>query len=159
MRRNATDLKASAAAIALIKEFESLRLEAYLCPAGKWTIGYGHTRTAKPGQKISEFQADCLLGKDVFDAEMAVRTKVTAPLTQNEYDGLVSFVFNIRRDRWNEQQCTLLRKLNAGDYEGAAAEFKRWVNAKDPQTGETVRLAGLVRRRAAEEALFRGQTK
>ena len=132
--------------VSLIKEFEDLYLEAYLCPAGKWTIGYGHTKTAKPGMKITERGAEELLQHDLAWCEDAVRKNVKVPLTQNQFDALVSFVFNVGEGAFRKS--TLLKKLNAGDYEGAANEMPRW------KRGGGKVLRGLVRRREAEKKLF-----
>lgn len=132
--------------VSLIKEFEGLYLEAYLCPAKKWTIGYGHTKTVKPGMKITEAGADALLRHDLAWCEDAVNDNVKVPLTQNQYDALVSFIFNVGAGAF--KRSTLLRKLNAGDYAGAANEFPRW------NKGGGRVLRGLVRRREAERKLF-----
>lgn len=130
----------------LIKEFESLELNAYLCPAKVWTIGYGHTKNVKRGDRITEKQADCFLMQDLYETEKAINKLVRVPLTQNQYDALCSFVFNVGVGAFNKS--TLLAKLNKGDYTGAANEFKRWNKAGG------VILAGLIRRRQAEEVLF-----
>ncbi|MDB9983435.1 lysozyme [Candidatus Pelagibacter sp.] len=130
----------------LIKEFEGLELEAYLCPAKVWTIGYGHTKTVRKGMKVTEKQAEALLKKDLERVEKAIETNVKVPLTQNQYDALCSFIYNVGGGAF--QKSTLLRLLNAGDYEGAQAQFQRWNKASG------VVLKGLVRRRAAERALF-----
>lgn len=131
----------------IIREFEQLRLVAYLpTPDDVWTIGWGHTRTARPGMTITPLQADKLLEGDVFDAETCVKRNVLVPLNQNQYDALVSFAFNIGCKKFRTS--TLRRKLNAGDYAGAAAEFPRWKYQNRKV------LAGLVRRRAAERELF-----
>lgn len=135
--------------LSLIKEFEGLRLEAYLCPAKKWTIGYGHTKTAKPGMKITERGAEELLRQDLAWCEEAVRTGVKVPLTQNQFDALVSFVFNVGAGAF--KRSTLLRLLNQGDYDGAASQFQRWNKA-----GGQV-LKGLTRRRKAEAEKFRDE--
>ena len=132
--------------VSLIKEFEGLYLEAYLCPANKWTIGYGHTKTVRPGMKITERGAEELLRQDLAWCEDAVRENVKVPLTQNQFDALVSFVFNVGEGAFKKS--TLLKKLNAGDYEGAANELLRWTRG-----GGKV-LKGLVRRREAERQLF-----
>lgn len=134
----------------LIKGFEGLRLNAYQDSAGVWTIGYGHTGPdVRPGMSITQAQAEQLLRQDVARFEQAVRDNVRVPLTQNQFDALVSFTYNVGEGAL--QDSTLLRKLNAGDYAGAQTEFGRWVYAG----GE--RLEGLERRRAAEAALFGGQ--
>lgn len=130
----------------LIKEFEGLKLRAYQDTGGVWTIGYGHTRNAKPGLTITEKQATKLLVADVYDAEKGVERATKVDLTQNEFDALVSFTFNLGVGQLLKS--TLLKKLNRGDKEGAADEFLRWVydNGK--------KLRGLERRREAERVLF-----
>lgn len=132
----------------LIKLFESLKLEAYVCPAGVLTIGYGHTGPdVKVDTKITEEQADKLLVMDVLNkAAYYVDTFVKVDLNQSHYDALVSLVFNIGGG--NFRASTLLRKLNNWDYEGAAAEFPKW------RKGGGKVLPGLVKRRALEQALF-----
>ena len=130
----------------LIKQFEGLYLKAYRCPAGVPTIGYGYTAGVAMGQTITQQQADDYLRRDVRQFERAVARLVTVPLTQGQFDALVSFAFNLGEGAL--AQSTLLRLLNAGDYAGAAAQFDRWNKA-----GGRV-LPGLVRRRAAERALF-----
>lgn len=135
----------------IIKEFEGLRLEAYKCPADVWTIGYGHTRAVFPGDAITEKEADAFLSEDLEDAEDAVNAYVDVELNQNQFDALVSFVYNLGSG--NFKSSTLLRKLNGGDYLGAANEFKRWNKA-----GGIV-LNGLIRRRDAEANLFIGVNK
>lgn len=132
----------------IIKEFEGLRLEAYKCPADVWTIGYGHTRGVIPGDVITKKEAEAFLSEDVEDAESAVNEYVNVKLNQNQFDALVSFVYNLGAG--NFKSSTLLRKLNQGDYLGAANEFERWNKA-----GGKV-LNGLVRRRKAESNLFIG---
>jgi uncharacterized protein (TIGR02594 family) len=130
----------------MIKGFEGLRLNAYQDSAGVWTIGYGHTGGVRPGDRITQAQAEQYLRGDVKWAEQAVRDNVKVPLTQGQFDALVSFTFNLGAGAL--QKSTLLKKLNAGDYAGAQAEFGKWVHAGGQ------RLEGLVRRRAEEAALF-----
>lgn len=139
-------MQISKAGLDLIKQFEGLYLKAYRCPAGVPTIGYGHTAGVAMGQTITQQQADDYLRRDVRQFERAVARLVTVPLTQGQFDALVSFAFNLGEGAL--AQSTLLRLLNAGDYAGAAAQFDRWNKA-----GGRV-LPGLVRRRAAERALF-----
>lgn len=134
--------------LSIIKLSEGLRLEAYLCPAGVWTIGYGHTKGVKKGDFITLEEAEMLLREDVKDAENAVNKYVKVGINQNQFDALVSFVFNLGSG--NFKTSTLLRKLNTGDYLGAANEFKRWNKA-----GGKV-LNGLVKRREDEANLFIG---
>lgn len=130
----------------LIRRFEGLRLRAYLCPGGVWTIGYGHTGPdVKPGLRISRDEANALLCADAarFDAGVGA---IGGACTQGQHDALVSFAFNLGLGPL--MSSTLLKKHKAGDHEGAAAEFGRWIHA-----GGRV-LPGLVRRRAAEAALY-----
>jgi len=134
------------AGLDLIKSFEGLKLKAYLCPANVWTIGYGHTKTAKSGVVIDEATATQLLISDVAFAEKAVNRLVQKPLNQNQFDALVSFVFNCGEGAFRSS--TLLKKLNSGDYSGAHTEFAKW------NRGGGKVLAGLTRRRSAEAALF-----
>ncbi|BEO21356.1 lysozyme (plasmid) [Serratia marcescens] len=139
-------MKISIKGLDLIKEFEGLRLQAYKCPADRWTIGYGHTAGVGPDDIITEEQAILLLCQDVAASERAVNQYVHVPLTQNQFDALVSFVFNLGVG--NFRTSTLLKKLNADDDDGAAQEFGRWIHAGGKA------LPGLVRRREAERALF-----
>ena len=131
----------------LIKKWEELRLKAYLpTPNDVWTIGWGHTHTTKKGMIISEAQAQALFERDTAWVEAAIAKYVKVPLTQNQYDAVASLVFNIGET--NFKTSTLVRKLNAKDYEGAALEFPRW----NKQKGKV--LNGLVRRRAEEMEYF-----
>lgn len=133
--------------INLIKNFEGCRLEAYKCPAGIWTIGYGHTGlTVHQGLKITQKEADNLLKTDLIVHCNNVTKLVKVPLTQNQFDALVSFEFNIGYGAFNSS--TLLKLLNQGKYTDAANQFGRWV-----YTNKKV-LPGLVKRRAAEKELF-----
>jgi len=138
--------KISQEGLDLIKGFEGLRAEAYLCPAGVWTIGYGHTKEVKQGDTITQDEAGDLLMQDLGFAEKAVRENVKIPLTQNQYDALVSFVYNVGINAF--EKSTLLRKLNSGDYSGTSKEFDRWIYASGK------RLKGLENRRAKEGELF-----
>ena len=131
----------------IIKESEGLRLTAYMPTANDVpTIGYGHTHGVRMGQTITKAQAEQFLKEDVSWAEAAVNKQVKVSLNQNQFDALVSFVFNIGETTFAKS--TLLRKLNAGDYNGAANEFPRW----NKQAG--VVLRGLVKRREREKQLF-----
>lgn len=132
---------------ALIKRFEGLRLDAYLCPAGVWTIGYGHTGDVRSGDRITEHQADAILDVDLDRFERAVGELTDGlELNENQFSALVSFAFNLGEAALTRS--TLLRHLRAGDLERAADEFRKWVYA-----GGQV-LPGLVKRRAAERELF-----
>ena len=141
-----THLHISQTGIDLIKEFEGFRSNAYLCPGNIWTIGYGHTATAKAGMTISKLQAEALLVEDVKKFQTLVNQKVRVRLNQNQFDALVSFAFNVGARGFGNS--TLRRLLNQGEYSQAAKEFHRWVYAKG------TKLPGLVRRRQAEYDLF-----
>jgi lysozyme len=131
---------------ALIRRFEGCELKAYRCSAGIPTIGVGHTRGVKMGDTCTQAQADKWLIEDLDDAEDAVHICTTIKLTQNEFDALVSFTFNLGMKSLS--QSTLLRLLNEGKIKEAGAQFHRWCNAGGK------RVEGLVRRRAAEADLF-----
>lgn len=133
--------------VQMIKDSEALRLTSYLpTPNDRWTIGWGHTSNVTEGMVITEVQAEAFLRSDLGWAEDAVNAKVKVGLTQHHFDALVSFVFNIGAGAFSSS--TLLRKLNAGDYAGAANEFPRW----NKQKGKV--LGGLVTRRAMEMEYF-----
>lgn len=137
--------------INLIKEFEGCYLTSYKCPAGVWTIGYGTTEPINgkaicAGMKITQQQADDLLRKNLKSYENAVNSYTKVSLNQNQFDALVSFTYNCGCGAYKTS--TLLKKLNAGNYKGAADELLLWDKCK----GKT--LAGLTRRRKAERKLF-----
>lgn len=129
-------------------------LESYLCPSRVWTIGWGHTKGVRMGQHATLAQCEQWLLEDCAEAERGVNLLVKVPLTQNQFDALVSFAFNVGTDIDDDTiaeglgDSTLLRKLNAGDYAGAAKEFPKWNKSK----GRV--LNGLVLRRQDEQALF-----
>lgn len=136
------------AAIDLVKQFEGLYLKAYLCPAGVPTIGWGHTRGVKMGQSITLAQAEAFLAGDLAGAAADIDRLAPVALTANQRGALASFQFNTGAFGGS----TMRTKLLAGDYAGAAAEFDKWVKAT--VNGQKVTLNGLVKRRAAEKALF-----
>jgi hypothetical protein len=142
-------MRVSQKGIDLIKKFEGIRLKSYNCPAGVLTIGYGHTGSdVYPNQQITEEEAERLLRRDTESAQQAISSFVSVKLNQNEYDALVSFVFNIGPTAFVNS--TLLKLLNHGaDRKIVAGEFGRWVKAGGDQP-----VQGLVRRRDAEKALF-----
>jgi lysozyme len=150
-------VKISPRGIELIKEFEGLCLDPYYCPAGHLTVGYGHRLLpGEPSVPISEPEANQLLEFDLrrFEAGVAAMIDDVA-VNQNQFDALVSFAFNLGLHRLAHS--TLLKKLKAEDLEAAAKEFDRWVhisNSKGPMRSE-----GLVRRRAAERALFESELR
>lgn len=142
-------MKTSIEGLALIKKFEGLELEAYKCAAGVWTIGYGHTKDVQEGDVWSESHADHMLEVELEEFEAYINDNVTAPLSQNQFDALVSWVYNLGPA--NLKASTMLKVLNSGDYEGVPAQIKRWNKA-----GGKV-LEGLIRRREAEALLFIGR--
>lgn len=133
----------------LITRFEGLRLQAYQDVRGVWTIGYGHTKGVQPGQVITKEQAEQFLHEDLSEAESLVDNEVRVRLNDDQFSALVSLVFNIGAEHFLDS--TLLHKLNAGDYAGAAAEFPRWCHVG----AETSRA--LLGRREAERAVFEGK--
>jgi lysozyme len=135
----------------LISSFEGLRLTAYRDAVGVLTIGFGHTGAdVHPGLTITQQRAYELLREDSSGATHAVNELVTRQLDQPQFDALVSLTFNAGTAPLHG---TLGHKLNSGDFEGALEEFGKWV--KGTVRGELVTLAGLVRRRAAEAAMFK----
>lgn len=144
-------MQTSEKGIAVIKQFEGCKLTAYQDSVGVWTIGYGWTQPVdgKPiraGMTIKQETAERLLKTGLVSYENDVSRLVKVDLTQGQFDALVSFTYNLGVRSLSTS--TLLRKLNAGDYAGAADEFLRWNKA-----GGKV-LNGLTRRREAERALF-----
>lgn len=143
--------------IALVKDFEGFRGKAYRCPAGVWTIGYGFTDGVKEGDTITREQADKRLVSELGYFEQVVNKHVKVALNQNQFDALVSFVFNVGegnkyRDGFvrlkNGKPSSLLKAINTGRFEDAPALFAQWNKVKGkPSTG-------LTRRRTAEAALF-----
>jgi len=135
--------------LALTRSFEGLRLTAYQDSVGVWTIGYGHTGPeVHHGQCISETEAEALLRSDLSSAVRAVRKAVQVDLAQHQFDALVDFSFNLGRGSFLNS--SLLRYVNQGEFDSATVQFGLWVHA-----GGKV-FPGLVRRRAAEAALFSG---
>lgn len=134
------------AGIKLIKEFEGLRLTAYQCPAGVWTIGYGHTQGVTPGQTISAALAESMLRTDVVTYASAVVMLCTERPNENQMAAMTSLAYNIGIGAFTKS--SVLRLHNAGKFAEAASAFSMWNKA-----GGKVR-AGLTRRRAAEMALY-----
>jgi len=134
--------------VALIRHFEGCSLDAYLCPAGVWTVGYGHTGDVKQGDVIDQEQAEALLIEDLEEFEGYVTALCQRSLEQCQFDALVSWVFNLGPG--NFKSSTLLRRLNAGDLGVVPHEIRRWNKA-----GGRV-LSGLVKRREAEALMFQG---
>ena len=139
-------MKTSPKGIALLKEFEGLRLKAYQCPGGVWTIGYGHTAGVKPGMLITKAQAEEYLKADLIAFERYLNGLGLA-LNQNQFDALVSFIYNVGTGNFSSS--TLLRKVRANPQDNSIMdEFLRWVYSK----GRV--LPGLQRRRLAEMKLY-----
>ena len=130
----------------ILKYFEGCKLTAYQDSVGVWTIGYGHTKGVHDGMTITQEQAEQMLLTELEEYEGYIESMVTVPLTQNQFDALVVWVYNLGPT--NFKNSTLLKELNAGNYNAASTEIKRWNKA-----GGKV-LAGLVKRREAEAQLF-----
>lgn len=139
-------MKTSPKGIALIKEFEGLRLKAYKCPGGVWTIGYGHTAGVKHGMAISERQAEEYLKADLIAFEKYLNGLGLA-INQNQFDALISFIYNVGTGNFSSS--TLLRRVRVNPQDNSIMdEFLRWVYSK----GRV--LPGLQRRRLAEMKLY-----
>lgn len=136
--------------LTLISEFEGFRANAYPDPGSRdgtpWTIGYGHTKGVKKGDKVTKAQAKKLLQQDLNTAMRGVSSNVEVSLNENQYGALVSFAFNVGVSALKNS--TLLRKLNDGDYDAVPAQLMRWVN------NDGKYMKGLARRRAAEGQLW-----
>ena len=130
----------------ILKYFEGCKLTAYQNSLGVWTIGYGHTKGVYDGMTITQDQAEQMLLSELEEYEGYIENMVTVPLTQNQFDALVVWVYNLGPT--NFKNSTLLKELNAGNYNAAGQEITRWNKA-----GGKV-LAGLVKRREAEAELF-----
>lgn len=131
---------------ALIQSFESLRLQAYQDQRGIWTLGWGHTLGVVPYQTCTLDEADGWFTDDTQSAVNAVIRTVDIPLSQEQFDALVSFTFNVGQGA--EAHSTLVSYVNQSNFVAAAAEFPKWNHVNG------VPNAGLSRRRAAEQALF-----
>lgn len=142
-------MRTSMKGIDLIQHFEGFSDVVYVCPAGFKTIGFGHMlREGETYDKISRGLGESILMDDLHQFEEAVHRLVSVDLTQNQFDALVSFTFNLGPGALAKS--TLLKKLNQGDYAAAAREFNRWIYAAGKP------LKGLVKRRQAETDLFNG---
>lgn len=148
-------IRLNKASIDLIKEFEGWRPNAYICPAGKWTIGYGHTAMAGPpapkkGMKITLAEGEELLQKDLQQYIRAVKQCVKVPLNENQLGALASFTYNIGIGGF--KRSSALKVLNEGNYSAVPARMSLW--NKVTVNGRKKTLKGLVRRRDAEGRLF-----
>jgi lysozyme len=139
----------------LLKQKEGFSSKAYRDSAGKWTIGYGHLIVRGDGidvgDVIDDGEATALLHSDVQKAVDCVNNAVTSNINQNQFDALVLFTYNV--GNYAFQHSTLLQLINAGDFEGASAQFLRWTKVHNA-SGMFVEVAGLKNRRLAEQALF-----
>ena len=142
-------MRTSEEGIALLKKFEGCELRAYQDSVGVWTIGYGHTKNVKEGMEITKEEAEVMLKEELPEYEDYVDKLVEIPLSQNEFDALVCWVYNLGPT--NLKSSTLLKVLNKGDKDGVPSQIRRWNKAG----GEV--LNGLVRRRNAEALLFEGK--
>ena len=142
--------RVSRGSLELLKRFEGYRRTAAQLPDGRWTIGYGHTLTAREGADVSETDAEALLLYDLIAVAHVVNEYTFAPITQNQFDALCSFAFNIGLDNFRRSQ--VLKRLNAGAVVQAACAMELW--RKADFEGERIVIDALVRRRAAEKALF-----
>ena len=135
--------------ISLIKKFEGCEYNAYKCAADVLTIGYGHTKDVKEGDLVTQQEAENLLAEDLKEFENYINDMVTVPLNQNQFDALVSWVFNLGPA--NLKASTMLKVINIGNYENVPEQIKRWNKA-----GGKV-LDGLIRRREAESLMFQNK--
>ena len=142
-------MKISSTGVDLIKHFESCKLTAYQDSVGIWTIGWGHTGSVKKGDIWTQGEADNILLNDLDKFEGYVNQYVKVPLTQNQFDALVSWTFNLGPG--NLKSSTMLTKLNEKKYDEVPSQLKRWNKA-----GGKV-LRGLERRRNAEAVMFSGE--
>ena len=141
-------MKTGIKGIELIKHFEGCELEAYKCAAGVWTIGYGHIKGVTSDSVITQEQAEQMLVEELNEYEGYINNMVTVPLSQNQFDALVSWVYNLGGG--NLKASTLLKVVNSGEFNGVPEQIMRWNKA-----GGKV-LEGLTRRRQAEADLFSG---
>jgi lysozyme len=142
--------RVSRAAIALIKRFEGYRQKAAQLPDERWTIGYGHTLTARQGAEVSLDDAEALLIYDLIAVTHALNEQLFVPLNQNQFDALTSFAFNVGLDNFGSSG--VLKRLNEGALVQAACAMELWRKAEFQ--GARIVIDALVRRRAAEKLLF-----
>jgi lysozyme len=150
LERTMSRLTASRAAFDLIASFEGFRTRAALAPDGRWTLGFGHTATAREGLTVTRNEAEDLLRWDLLPIEDMVRQSALTPLSQNQFDALVSFAYNIGLESFRTSD--VLKYLNQGQPVAAALSMHAWRRA--PVNGRVLTIDALVRRRAAESALF-----
>lgn len=149
------NLTTSKAGIALITRFEGCRLEQYICPAGKPTIGIGHVvlKGEKFPPRITQAFAEQLLAKDLKQFEQAIYRLITVPLTQNQFDALVSFIFNVGPGGITNTK--VQAAVNARRFQDVPAALEAW--SKAVVNGQMTTLPGLLARRRAEGQMFLGR--
>jgi lysozyme len=140
----------SSEGLALIQEYEGFRAEPTQLPDGNWVVGYGHVRIAEAGAHVTEAEAADLLALDLAPVERLINTEVKQALSQAQFDALVSFAFSVGAEAFDKSQ--VLRRANTGEWVAAACAMDAW--RKSDVTGELEIIEALVRRRAAEKALF-----
>lgn len=140
----------SAEGLALVKRYEGFRAEPLTLADGRVVVGHGHVQAVAPAAPLTEAEAEALLKQDLAGIEAAISARVLAPLTQAQFDALVSFVFSIGVDAFAKSD--VLRRLNAGEPIAAACAMDAW--RKSRVNGEVQVLDALVRRRSAERAMF-----
>ena len=145
------NLKTSIEGVVFIQSFEGFSFDSYLCPAGKWTIGWGSTRGITKDMTVTREAATRMFLDDLKNCENDVKELVKVRLSQCQFDALVSFVYNCGPT--SLRVSTLLKALNTGDYVSVPLQLARWVKIKD-KFGNHVASAGLIRRRKAEGAIF-----
>lgn len=139
-------ITASEKAYSLIRNFEGLRLKAYKCSAGKYTIGYGHTNRVKSWERITPEYAEELLKRDIESIEKELSAIISVDLNQNQMDAIISFVFNVGVG--NFRSSTLYRRIQAKRFDDVPNQMKRWIYCRNKI------LNGLVKRREVEAKLF-----
>jgi lysozyme len=145
---NEGEMRTNKEAIELIKRFEGCKLMSYICPAGKWTIGYGSTWAVHEGQIITQAEANRLLLIDIESVETGIDRLFKVKVSSNQYSACVCLAFNIGVG--NFRSSTLLKLINQGDLLGAASEFLKWDKGGKPPKA----IKGLTERRKAERELF-----
>lgn len=146
-------MKTSQKGIDLIKEFEGYSERVYMCAGGKYTIGYGHTRGVEPGDTCTREKAEEYLRQDLVDAEQTIDALINVSLSQNQFDALVSLVYNIGSGNFFDSTIRRVINCKISDPEEYRRAWMMWVKSK----GKV--LKGLVRRREAEYELFSGNIK
>lgn len=145
----------SANGLALIQALEGFQAEPKQLPTGGWVVGYSHVRLTEPGEAVNENEAQSMLALDLASYEALVNALVTQPLTQTQFDALVSFAFSVGGEAFGKSQ--VLRRVNAGEWVAAACAMDAW--RKSEINGELTVIDALVRRRASEKALFLKEVK